>query len=395
MADLEIQVQVVAYPDRKNLVLRFVDPNTGRQKTRSAKTTDLKIAERAAAVWEAELREGRYQSPSKITWAEFRERYENEVLPGLAKGTDEKVQSTFNLVERILAPDRLRSVTSERISYFQAELRKARAEDTIASYLAHLKAALNWAVRIGLLHSAPSIQRPRRAKGSKVMKGRPITTEEFERMLAKVPEKAQAGKADDWKYLLNGLWLSGLRLGEAIVLSWDDSSQLRIDLSGKYPMLRIPAELEKGNKDRVLPIVPDFAEFLTATPEEERVGFVFNLPRRHLVVQSLRNWTGRIISAIGKSANVKVHTQPRTKKVKYASAHDLRRSFGERWALRVMPHVLKELMRHETIETTMRYYVGRNADTIAETLWATDLGNAGKNLGNISGNIRPFRQSSN
>ena len=395
MNNPEIQVQVVAYPDRKNLVLRFVDPNTGRQKTRSAKTTDLKIAERAAAVWEAELREGRYKSPSKITWAEFRERYENEVLPGLAEGTDEKVQSVFNLVERILSPDRLRSITSDRISYFQAELRKSRAEDTIASYLAHLKAALNWAVRIRLLHGAPSIQRPRRAKGSKVMKGRPITTEEFERMLTKMPEEAQTGKADDWKHLLNGLWLSGLRLGEAIVLSWDDSSQLRIDLSGKYPMLRIPAELEKGNKDRVLPIVPDFAEFLTATPEEERVGFVFNLPRRHLDSRSLRNWTGRVISAIGKLANVKVHTHPKTKKVKYASAHDLRRSFGERWALRVMPHVLKELMRHETIETTMRYYVGRNAETIAETLWATDLGNAGKNSGNISGNIRPFRQSSN
>ncbi len=27
------------------------------------------------------------------------------------------------------------------------------------------------------------------------------------------------------------------------------------------------------------------------------------------------------------------------------------------------------LMRHESIETTMRYYVGRNAQTTAEVLW--------------------------
>jgi len=55
--------------------------------------------------------------------------------------------------------------------------------------------------------------------------------------------------------------------------------------------------------------------------------------------------------------------------VKYASAHDLRRSFGERWATRVMPVVLQELMRHESIDTTMRYYVGRSAQSTAKLLW--------------------------
>lgn len=35
-----------------------------------------------------------------------------------------------------------------------------------------------------------------------------------------------------------------------------------------------------------------------------------------------------------------------------------------------MPQVLKELMRHESIETTLKYYVGRNAQTTAAVLWA-------------------------
>ena len=39
---------------------------------------------------------------------------------------------------------------------------------------------------------------------------------------------------------------------------------------------------------------------------------------------------------------------------KTASAHDLRRAFGERWAARLMPAQLMELMRHETIETTRK-----------------------------------------
>jgi integrase len=78
---------------------------------------------------------------------------------------------------------------------------------------------------------------------------------------------------------------------------------------------------------------------------------------------------GEIVSTIGRAAGVKVNTDPKTGKVKFASAHDLRRSFGERWASRVMPQVLMELMRHESIETTMKFYVGRNAQATADVLW--------------------------
>jgi len=65
---------------------------------------------------------------------------------------------------------------------------------------------------------------------------------------------------------------------------------------------------------------------------------------------------------IGKAAGIKVYINPKDpEKVKYASAHDLRRAFGERWAARLMPAQLKELMRHESIETTLRFYVGTDA----------------------------------
>jgi hypothetical protein len=73
---------------------------------------------------------------------------------------------------------------------------------------------------------------------------------------------------------------------------------------------------------------------------------------------------------IGEVAGVKVSTHPRTGKVKFTSAHDLRRTLGERWAARVMPVQLMELMRHKNIETTLRYYVGANAQRTAQTIWA-------------------------
>jgi integrase len=71
----------------------------------------------------------------------------------------------------------------------------------------------------------------------------------------------------------------------------------------------------------------------------------------------------KVVSSIGEKAKVRVDVK------KTASAHDLRRAFGERWAARLMPAQLMELMRHETIETTLSYYVGRNAERTAAILW--------------------------
>jgi hypothetical protein len=48
---------------------------------------------------------------------------------------------------------------------------------------------------------------------------------------------------------------------------------------------------------------------------------------------------------------------------------DLRRSFGERWASRVMPNVRQVLVRHENIQTTLRFYVGQNAKRTSAILW--------------------------
>jgi integrase len=101
-----------------------------------------------------------------------------------------------------------------------------------------------------------------------------------------------------------------------------------------------------------------------------------------------KRWdVGPIVSAIGKAAGVVVDERQRGKETvrKFTSAHDLRRSFGSRWAGRVMPTVLRELMRHSSINTTMAYYVGMNAEATAETLWAES--------GNILGNTRPDQKS--
>ena len=120
--------------------------------------------------------------------------------------------------------------------------------------MAAVLAALSWARLQGYIDTVPAIRRVQTGK-IKSMKGRPITAEEFERMLSRVPAgllatptaKRQTGTAkrkytlsltakdenqkrrqaaanavaESWRHLLRGLWASALRLDEAMQMSWD------------------------------------------------------------------------------------------------------------------------------------------------------------------------------
>ncbi|MCX7429051.1 MAG: site-specific integrase [Planctomycetia bacterium] len=151
-------------------------------------------------------------------------------------------------------------------------------------------------------------------------------------------------------------------------------------------MLHVPAELEKGHRDRVLALAPEFGEFLELTPAADRRGRVFR-PLCKLGEPAAPYTVSRMIALIGRKANVKVHTHPTKGTVKYASAHDLRRSFGERWSHRVMPPDLMQLMRHESINTTLRFYVGRNAQTTADSAWDAYRKTQAAGLGTVFGTV--------
>ncbi|WP_197526299.1 tyrosine-type recombinase/integrase [Botrimarina colliarenosi] len=248
----------------------------------------------------------------------------------------------------------------------QAKMRASgMRETTIATYLRHLRAALSWGHELGLVTKLPKIQMPKRARRARQMKGRPITTEEYERML-EACAKVRPKDPEPWRELLQGLWLSGLRLGEALQLSWDEHAPLSVDCSGEFVVLRIAAEAEKGFQDRVLPVAPEFAEWLLATPGDSREGKVFSLAKSSRKLHGV----SRTICLVGEAARVLVNRELE----KSASAHDFRRAFGTRWAGRVQPAILRELMRHQSIETTMRYYVGVQTNEVARHLegWAAD-----------------------
>ena len=373
-----VKAYVVRVGIRPHYVLEWEDPMTQRRRRKATDVPatgsrkDRRAAERLAAELALQINNGAAALPSKFLWEEFRRRYELEVIPGLASQTAVKVQVVLRRVEGILNPKRLLDLTEARLSHFVATMRKEGvAETTMKGYLAHLKAALNWAVGQRLLVVCPNFPRLQRAKRSSgtPMKGRPITAEEFDRMLAVVPAVVGEGKAAEWRFYLQGLWTSGLRLEESLDLWWDKPEKIYpLFPKDGQPLFQMPGELEKGHTDRLLPMAPEFALLLGAISETERTGPVFPLNGRQ--GRYGRHRVSKIVSQIGKAAGVLVSTHPITGKQKFASAHDLRRAFGERWAIQVMPAVLKELMRHESIDTTMRFYVGTNAQRTNDAIWA-------------------------
>ncbi len=355
----DIRVKVHSYGNGRALSLVYIDPVTGKKVAKSVKAygkltaeeaVDWRTAERLAGELEKELQSGRFVASSKITWEEFKTRYKAEKVSGLSHGSRANIAVSLDHLTRVLNPDRLAKLTSAVVSSFQAKLREeGMKETTIAHHLRNVRAALRWAQSMGLMQKAPSIQMPKIPKGQSLMKGRPITGEEFDRMIAEVPGE-RPNDAELWRQFLTGLWLSGLRLDEACNLSWDEEAPFAVDLSGKRPVFRILAAAQKARRDELLPMTPDFAEWLLKTfPEAERVGNVFKLTTTRGGDSFVPAQVGKAISRIGEAAGVVVNKAEE----KYASAHDLRRAFGTRWAKRVMPAILQRLMRHADIGTTM------------------------------------------
>lgn len=86
-------------------------------------------------------------------------------------------------------------------------------------------------------------------------------------------------------------------------------------------------------------------------------------------------WVGKVISKIGKQAGVIVQPAKGQKPAKFASVHDLRRTFANQ--LRKAGVRLDDVavvIRHSSVQTTQRYYAPGNAEQTGQTIRATVKG---------------------
>ena len=201
-------------------------------------------------------------------------------------------------------------------------------------------------------------------------------------MLAATAEVVGQQAADSWKHVLRGLWESALRLEELMNVSWDKHGTIRpIWKKGQLPILEIPAAMQKNDTEECIPLLPGFEAVLLETTPDARQGWCFSplslQPKKGRKVRHQRpnaEWVGKIISRIGNAAKIIVQpADTRTgRPVKYASAHDLRRSCGDRLRnVGVPPLVICRVMRHSSWETTRKHYAPGDVQRDAEVLLST------------------------
>jgi len=341
----------------RNLTLYYVD-RLGKEVTKSAGTRDRREAERAAALWEQELLA--FHGASGEGWGNFRRRFEDEHLATLTSKGQAAYQTALNHFERLMTPATA-AVDADGVSTFKARLlAEGRRITSVANYLRHLRTAFNWAAEMGMAPKV-KVKIPKQAT-RKFMRGRPITEAEYRLMLAACKDPAL-------RRFIELLWYSGMRLREAEKFSWDSPPVLAQPDSKPYPTILFYSEGHKAGQDTVSPMTPELHKWLCKTPLNQRQGKVAPLPLSERIgIKSpgpvLAKEASYWITDLGEECGIVVSDDG-----KFASAHDLRRAYGARWAKVVRPLTLQRLMRHRDFTTTLKYYIGLDAEDAGAELW--------------------------
>ncbi|MEM6779583.1 MAG: site-specific integrase [Planctomycetota bacterium] len=477
--------------DRNGYVLKFYCPIRGKRIRKSCGTRDRREARKVLRECRERLLDGSYlESDGAITAAEEQQRSQAAVVE-VANGTgsdatetDSKTwewcfqkyrhyrttrskkdtflhsRSRLGIAEKIfqgLFDDRGEShelfvkevMTLEMIEYLQERLLAGdecrydvRSPNTVNSMVASVMAFVRFCAKRDWIDRVPPVER---LAVDDVMKGRPITGEELERMLEATPEVVGEEEAESWRFALRIIWFSGFRVGDLMDFHWEDARHTRPVWSvspGVHPTITVPSS-QKNGKAQEIPMLPKLDEFLSAVPATDRVGWVvhpkpMNCPVKgeaewfqpstddlkvwakaynNLAIATacgvtettVRNWlrkigyrrkrefkvttgpisaeaiaeaksrshrgtgtvpsprsermtkerVGRIIGLIGEAAGVVVRQEDErtSTRVKYASAHDIRRGCAQRLInAGVSAETLKVVMRHADFTTTEKYY---------------------------------------
>jgi integrase len=193
-------------------------------------------------------------------------------------------------------------------------------------------------------------------------------------MLAVTKKVVGIKAAPSWRYVLHGLWESGLRLNELLHVHWSDESFIFAELPrAALPVRKYTAAKQKNATVEAITLLPGFETLLRQTPEEIHEGWAFSplslqtkVGRKVLQNRVTVGWASKVIVRIGKKAGVIVLPAKGDESPKYASAHDLRRSCADRLvAAGVSERDVAAVMRHASVETTRRHYAPGNVQRTA------------------------------
>ena len=172
-----------------------------------------------------------------------------------------------------------------------------------------------------------------------------------------------------WKSLLTTIYTTGIRLQEALNLTWADIDfqTAKLHITRKAQSDWVQAWQPKDCEMRIVPFPEQVVNILTAWQSiaPEGCPYVFmeharwNYYRTQVARgewqsgQDLTNNILRRFKTICRKAGVSLYT-----------IHDLRRSCITNWAKHLPIHVVQQLAGHSDIRTTQKYYLSVHEDDI-------------------------------
>ena len=327
----------------------------GKRHSRSFRTR--KEAGKYAERKQVEVREGKLNPPSVISLRDYYKEHERLMEGNLAPKTLGLHMASIELLAETVGWNRqLNRVSVRDIERLRAgRLRTGISPSTGNKELKALRRVFNLAILRGHLSDGtnPCNGIPMLKVGSK----RPeyIRPEELHQIYGQAPDSL-------WRAYLVTLYTTGLRLREAMNLTWQDidfeSNELCVTRKASCGFVQ--PWTPKNHRLRSIPLPEQAVGLLTAWQSiaPEGCPYVFMECGRWEYYR-WRVETGQWRRGQDLVNNVlkRFKTLCRKSGVGPYTIHDVRRSCITNWARRLPMHVVKQLAGHSDIKTTQRYYL--------------------------------------
>ncbi|MEO1527048.1 MAG: site-specific integrase [Planctomycetota bacterium] len=234
-------------------------------------------------------------------------------------------------------------------------------ESTIKSKMATLWSIITWGQDYELI---PDFRRPRKRRGKREKqvknikaKGRSLSVEEIERMEAAIRLVVKRDeKPEAFINALHAMRLMGLRLSECYLFSWEPMEGVHYPTRLNRDSAAIQfADVQKSGVESEVPLTNEAVEWLRGLSHETLWPFRTTGKRgEHRTPDRL----GRVLSAAGEKARIVVKRwqKPDGERIKYASAHDLRRTFATNLQRDLTISERQKLTRHANASTLLDHY---------------------------------------
>lgn len=228
-----------------------------------------------------------------VSWQDAYDRYREHKSRRVREGSLTHALSRLNIAERVFngyREDRgmpegfsvSEVMTLDMLEYLQDRLLAGdecrydvRSRNTVNSMMSAVMTFVRFCCKREWIPIVPDIEK---LDVDEVMKGRPITLEEFEQMIDATPKVVGTSSAESWQFALRVLWESGFRVGDRMDFSWDDTRHLHPSWpsqSGQLPTIIIPSS-QKNKRVQEIPLLPGLEELLNSVPKSKRSGWIVN-----------------------------------------------------------------------------------------------------------------------